>query len=190
MYRSALALAEVGADRVAGRYSELAGRAVPFERWADVGWFMESHARGSLATSTKNGAGKKLPLLWAHDNRSLPLGHVEEWENTDDGLWGTWRLNDRPETQEVARAVDRGDLFGLSIGFAPIRSDWAYVAEWAPDLGPEHKDRVTRQESRLLEVAMVRSAFNIQTRAAMTPKRPLAVDAWREEVERLRSRQP
>ena len=198
-FRSALALIEGQAVGAGKPYRYLEGRAVPYDTLADVGWFLEQHASGSFKQSTKAGTGRGLPLLLFHENRSFPIGHAEEWRH-DDGLSGVWRLNDSPEAQRAAGAVDDGDLNGLSIGFLPIKSEWAYVDEWAPDLGPEHKDRVTRFESRLLEVSLtptpafedaevacVRTGFNLATRAAMTSARPLAVDAWRDVLDELRS---
>ena len=67
---------------------------------------------------------------------------------------GVWRLNDTADAQRAAQLAEAGDLIGLSIGFQPIRSDWELVDDWDPDLGLDHKDRVTRLESRLLEVSM------------------------------------
>lgn len=179
----------VGAGRAA-RYLE--GRAVPFDTWGDLGWFLEAHAPESFKRSTQGNKGQGLPLLLFHDNRSFPIGHAEKWTHTD-GLHGVWKLNESQEAQRTADAADAGDLNGLSIGFAPIRSDWHYVDDWNPDLGQDHKDRVTRQESRLLEVSLtptpvfseagiscVRTAFDIATRSAMSHNRgQKEIDTWR-----------
>jgi hypothetical protein len=135
-----------------------------------------------------------LPLLLFHDARSFPIGHAEEWTH-DGGLRGVWRLNDSPEAQRAGKAANEGDLVGLSVGFAPMpgKSVWDFAEDWNPSLGPAHMDKVVRQESRLLEVSLtpttafvdaavanVRSAYTVETRAAMMPTRPaLAVDAWR-----------
>jgi HK97 family phage prohead protease len=180
----------------ATRYRHLEGRAVPFNTWADVGWFLESHAPGSFTKTTRGGAGQKLPLLLFHDNRSFPIGHAESWANTDDGLDGVWSLNDSDAAQAAARMVDDGDLLGLSIGFAPIRSSWDYVDpdSWNPELGPDHMDRVTRLESRLVEVSLTPTPAFADAQATLVrsaerrreqPERQ--VDVWRREVDRLRS---
>ena len=180
----------VGAGKAA-RFIE--GVAVPFDTWGDVGWFLEQHAADSLKRSTKSNAGARLPLLLFHDKRNFPIGHAEEWKH-EGGLRGVWRLNDSPEAQRAAEAADAGDLLGMSIGFAPIRSDWQYVEEWNPDLGEDHKDRVTRLESRLLEVSLtptpifegaavdlVRTAFDLATRSAMAHnKGERELNAWRD----------
>ena len=192
-FATSLAMREVQAVGVGKAAEFLEGTAVPFDTWADLGWFMESHAVDSLKRSTKANAGARLPLLLFHDNRSFPIGHAEEWHHEAAGLRGVWRLNGSPEAQRAAQAAGAGDLVGLSIGFAPIRSDWQYVEEWNPDLGADHKDHVTRLESRLLEVSLtptpafadaavscVRTAFDLATRSAMAHnKGQREIDTWR-----------
>jgi len=199
-FATALEVREVQA--VGKPYRYLEGRAVPYDTWADLGWFMEQHAAASFRQSTKAGTGQRLPLLLFHDNRSMPIGHAEEWHHDDGALDGVWRLNDSTEAQTAARMAEDGDLLGLSVGFAPIRSDWQYVDDWNPELGPEFKDRVTRLESRLLEVSMtptpafadaavanVRTAFSLEQRAAMVGPRASEVDGWRDWLAEIRSAQ-
>lgn len=199
VYETGLALREAAASPGAGPYRWLEGLAVPYGRYGEIGGlfpFLEQHAPGSFERSTKGGAGKALPLLLFHDNRKMPAGHAEKWSHDADGMRGVWRLNATPEAQLAAELAQAGDLTGLSVGFMPIRSKWETLAdeEWAPELGPEHWDRVTRLESRLFEVsltptpafaeasvALVRSAYR-----RTQPER--AVVAWRRELERLRSR--
>jgi hypothetical protein len=194
-------------------YRYLEGRAVPYGVWANLGWFMEAHATDSLKQSTKVGAGRALPLLLFHDARSFPIGTSDTWHHRDDGLDGVWKLNDSAEAQRAAAAAEAGELTGLSIGFQPIRSAWDFVDwdDWDPDLGPDHMDRVTRQESRLVEVsvtptpafvdaqvAQVRSLHaivdgrdtHLQLRTRALGARPHAeVDRWRSIVDGLRSAQ-
>lgn len=136
-----------------GPYSTLEGRAVPFGEHADLRWFLEAHDSASMKKTTA-GAAKQAPLLLFHNNAALPIGHAEEWKNNTDGLDGRWRLNATREAQEAAALADAGDLRGMSIGFIPIRSRWEFVDEWDPDAGPDHMDRVTRLESRLVEVSV------------------------------------
>lgn len=184
-------------------YRYLEGRAVPFDTWTNTGLFMESHAAGSLRQTTSVGAGRTLPLLMFHDHQSFPIGRADSWDNTPEGLDGVWKLNDSPEAQRAAAAAERGELTGLSIGFMPIRSAWDMVGwdAWDPDMGPDHMDKVTRLESRLVEVsltptpaytdaqvAQVRAA-GVQIRSALLGDRPHAeVDRWRDIVDGLRSR--
>ena len=194
-YAVALELREVETTG-AGPYTYLEGRAVPYDTWGDCRWFLEQHAADSFKQSTAGGTGKGLPLLLFHDNRSFPIGHAEKWRH-DDGLVGVWKLNADADAQRAAQAVKAGDMNGMSIGFQPKESDWHYCAEWDPDRGDDHKDRVVRQRSRLLEVSLtptpvfedasvtlVRSSFDPDRRRSA---RVREVNAWRETVDRLRS---
>ena len=189
---TALEIRDVQAVGAGKQARFLEGVAVPFDRWADLGWFLELHAPDSFKRSTKSNAGQGLPLLLFHDHRSFPIGHAESWTH-DDALRGVWRLNDSPEAQRAAEAADAGDLRGMSIGFQPKDSQWEYVEDWNPDLGADHKDRVTRKESRLLEVSLtptpafedaavscVRTSFDLATRSAMARNKGDAeLNAWR-----------
>jgi hypothetical protein len=204
-YRSTFELRDSG--RVGSHYIE--GRAVPYDTPANVGWFVETHAFKSLERSTRGGTAKALPLLLFHEIGSLDgmIGHAEQWSHEADGLHGVWRLGDGPAAQRAADMASAGDLTGLSIGFQPIRSTWTLLdaGEWDPEGGPEHMDRVTRMESRLLEVSltptpafsdaevtMVRSARRTYTgedrRAWMAAKPTPALDHWRRVAEDLHSR--
>jgi HK97 family phage prohead protease len=188
----ALELRDVQAVGAGRPYTFLEGRAVPYDTPADLGWFLEQHHSERFKRSTKGNAGQRLPLLLFHDNRSFPVGHAEEWRHTD-GLHGVWRLNDSPEAQRAAQAAEAGDLVGLSIGFMALRSEWDFAEDFAPELGAAHKDRVTRLESRLLEVSLtptpafvdagveaVRTGYGAHFRAAVKPAAPTAeLDAWR-----------
>jgi HK97 family phage prohead protease len=198
-YATLFELREAQAVGKGNAYTYLEGRAVPYDVWGELAWFLELHEQDSFKRSTAGGAGQRLPLLLFHDNRSFPIGHAEKWTH-DDGLTGVWRLNDSPEAQRGAKAADAGDLLGLSVGFMPIRSKWDYVDDWAPDLGAEHKDKVTRQESRLLEVSLtptpvfvaaevtsVRTAYDVQKRQREAAEaRGTTADAWRRLVDGLR----
>jgi hypothetical protein len=172
-------------------YKYLEGRAVPYGVWADIGWFLEQHEQGSLDRTTKE-AASKLPLLLFHNNRSWPVGVSESWSHDDEGLNGVWRLNQTNDAQQAAMLAESGDLGYMSIGFSPIRSSWEYVDDFNPDLGPDHMDRVTRQESRLLEVSLTPTpAFStaeitmVRTRERPRPRQELRVDAWRRELAKL-----
>ena len=189
----ALELRDAQAVGAAGRYKFLEGVAVPYDTWADIGPFVEQHAAGSFSRSTK-GAGKNLPLLLFHDNRKWPVGHAERWSH-DRGLAGVWRLNDTDDAQTAAQLAEAGDLRGLSIGFAPIQSQWdpRSQSDWNPDLGPDHKDRVTRIESRLLEVSLTPTpafadAQVSLVRTAYTRDGRAEIAAWMQVRDRLATR--
>jgi HK97 family phage prohead protease len=171
-------------------YRYIEGRAVPYDTWTPLVWFQEQHRYGSFKKTTRHA---KLPLLLFHDNRSFPIGHAESWSHPDDGLHGVWRLNDSAEAQRAAHAAEAGDLVGLSIGFSdqapPIWEDGDPFSD-DPDAWP----RVTRVDSRLLEVSMtptpafVDAEVTMVRTAATRPAPPRRdVDRWRETAERLRS---
>jgi HK97 family phage prohead protease len=173
-------------------YKFLEGRAVPYDTWADIGWFLEQHQKGSLDVTIKQAAAK-LPLLLWHNNRNWPIGVADKWDSADDGLHGVWRLNGTNDAQQAALLAESGDLGYMSIGFSPIRSAWEYVEDYNPDLGPDHMDRVTRLESRLLEVSLTPTpAFAtaevtmVRTHERPRPRQESKVDAWRRELEKLR----
>jgi HK97 family phage prohead protease len=180
----------------AGPFKYLEGRAVPYDTWADVnGFYLEQHAAGSLERSTKSGAGKAAPLLLWHDNQNWPIGHAERWHHDAGGADAVWRLNGTVEAQKAAALAEAGDLTGLSIGFQSVRREWQILDdnEWDPSLGWDHMDRVTRLESRLVEVSLTPTpAFETAgvtlVRSSYHRERVLEADSWRAVVDGLRSR--
>lgn len=179
----------------------LHGRAVPYNKQADIGWFLEDHAPGSLAKSIKE-AARGLPLLMWHNAASFPIGVSNSWEDGDEGLDGIWKLDTSDEAQRAATLANpdkdgNSPLGYMSIRFQPIRSDWTYASDFDPDRGPAHKDKVTRIESRLVEVSLVSTpAFKEATvsfvrsneralhRDATGGQRKL--DAWQRVLDELR----
>jgi len=147
-------VAHVGRD---GPYTELTGRAVPYGVWANRGWFMESVRGGCFDKSLDESAATGLPLHLFHDSDSFPIGVSTGWERKKDALYGVWRLDGGEEAQRAASLAADGLLGYMSVGHSPIRSEWAFVDtdEWNPDLGPDHMDKLTRVESRLVEVSLL-----------------------------------
>jgi HK97 family phage prohead protease len=190
-YETSFELREVETD---GR--NLEGMAVPFDVWADLGWFREQHAPTSLKRSTDR--QPQLPLLLFHDNRRFSVGHAVKWTHDASGLVGVWRLNSSRDAKDAADQIRDGDLNGLSIGFQPLKSEWDFAKDWNPDLGSEHKDSVRRIESRLVEVSL--TATPAFAEAQVTALRHFAqleaerqrsttprLDAWRAYREEVRS---
>lgn len=137
--------------------SMIEGRAVPYGEWANIGWFLEAFAPGSLAKSIKE-AARALPLNVFHDGHSFPIAAASKWAERSDGLWGEWALDTESEyAQEAARHAKAGRLTGLSIEFVPIRSTWERVEDWDPGQGPDFMDKVTRDEARLCAVGLVQT---------------------------------
>lgn len=174
--------------------SMIRATAVPYGTDADVGWYIEQHMAGSFAKSLKEAAAD-LPLLMFHDNRTWPIGAADEWSDGSAELVGTWRLDGSVEAQRAGQLARDGMLNFMSIGFMPIRSEWELVDDWNPDLGPEHKDRVRRLESRLLETSIVstpafKDAAVKWVRSADSPRRRdqgrREVEEWRREIDALK----
>ena len=192
-YRQALTLGEVEVEGRSGHLSEMHGRAVPYDTWAQIGLFyMERHAGNSLKRST-DGAAKGLPLLLFHDQRSFPVGTSSGWDHEADALYGTWRLNGSPEAQRAASAARDGELNGLSVGFIPSRMQWDHVDDWNPDLGPDHMDHVTYMESRLAEVSLTPTpayvdaeVLLVRTAVRRRERTRSEVEAWKRRIEALR----
>lgn len=172
-----------------GQYIE--GRAVPYESWTDVGWYMEKFIKGAFSKSIRE-AAKQLPLLLWHDNRSFPVGVSEEWRDNDDGLDCVWRIDTSDELAvEAARKARDGYLTGLSVGFAPIM-----------DLGKDGRDRnnirdlddngvmwITRKQARLLEVSLTPTPAYAGAKVQLVRTRDrqarpsIEVGAWRRYLE-------
>lgn len=137
-------------------YKMMRGLACPY---GDVAtrWFFRERLRGGLFEKNLKESGPTRPLLLFHDDQTWPIGSSLEWDSVDDdGLWGTWRLDDAAEAQRAARMAKEGHLKGLSIGYMPILSSWEHsgAEEWDPN-DISTLDIVERVEARLGEVSLV-----------------------------------
>lgn len=184
-----------------GEYLE--GRAIPYNRWADIGWFRERFLPGAFAKSIRE-AARRLPLLLWHDNRTFPIGVSYEWRDNDAGLDVVWKLDvDDPRAVEAARKAREGMLTGLSIGFAPIEKPGKNARGELVDLNNEREVddmglmSITRREARLLEVSLtptpayagakvslVRSRAPQEQRAGRG--RSAELDVWRRYLDDIR----
>lgn len=182
-----------------GQYLE--GRAVPYNVWADIGWFREQFVPGAFAKSIRE-AAKKLPLLLWHDNRTFPIGVSHEWRDNGDGLDVVWKLDvDDPRAVEAARKARDGLLTGLSIGFAPIER-WEKTKDGHQldvnnilELDDMGVASITRKEARLLEVSLTPTPAYagaqvqlVRSRAPQEtgrPRRSAEMDAWRAYLEQV-----
>ena len=179
-----------------GALTTIAGRAVPYNTWTNRGLFMESVAPGCFDKSTAEAAAG-LPLLLFHDDSQFPVGVSTSWESKPrDGLFGVWRLADDDRAQRAADLARSGMLAWFSVGHTPIRSAWDFAdqEEWDPALGPDHMDKVTRLEGRLVETslvstpafatAQVRMVRSADAQRRRNERRP-SLRAWREWRESL-----
>lgn len=147
----------------------LEGRAVPYNSWQDVGFYMENHAPRSFAKSIKE-AGFALPLLTFHNERSFPIGKVHRWTEKEDGLDGVWEIDtkDSDAVKAAGKARD-GYLNGLSIGFLGIQAERSYDAE----AGLSY---VKRLESRLGEVSLVSVPAFVGAKVTMVRSREMRIN--------------
>ena len=193
----ALALRVVDLDADAG-LSELHGRAVPYQTESNVGWYLEKIAKGAFDKSIKE-AARGLPLLLWHDNRSWPIGRSADWTSTNEGLDGVWELDDSEAAQRAGRQARDGFMVGMSVGFLPIKSDWAIVndEQWMDG----ERDTVTRTEARLLEVSLTPTPAYAGAQVALVrsrdvptqvrqhqaaPGRPSKLTHWRDVLDEIR----
>lgn len=176
------------------KLTRISGMAVPYGVQTDIGFYLESFAAGSLAKSIRE-AARALPLLLFHDDRSFPIGVAEEWREESDGLHGVWRLDGSETAQRAGQLAKDGLLSYMSVRFVPIRSEWTYVQDFAPDLGAAHKDSVVRTEARLVETSLVSTPAyaGAAVKWVRTGERALSREAsgkeikgWREYLDRMR----
>ena len=180
-----------------GRFLE--GRAVPYNRWANIGWFRERFIPAAFAQSIRE--NRQLPLLLFHDSRSFPIGLGHEWNDNDAGLDGVWKLDtDDQRAVEAARKAREGMLTGMSIGFAPIEKMGKNSRGAIVDLNNEVEEdemgllSVTRRVARLMEVSLTPTPAYAGAKVALVRsrtgqpgqrRRSAEVDAWRRYLESI-----
>lgn len=134
---------DIRVSAMGGQYTEIRGRACPYNVKTDVGPYYEIMMPGCFAKSIQQ-SPRPLPLLLFHETGKTDhiVGHATRWDERPDGLYGTWDIDPSADAQEAARRAERGDLTGLSVRFVPVRDD---------RIG---SDTVVRHECRLIEVSL------------------------------------
>lgn len=120
------------------------GIVAPYGKTADIGEYVESFAPGVFKRSIDH-RGNRIGLMEMHNRQAFPVGMAATWEDTDDGLVGTFRTAPTQRGQEALDLAKSGE-YGLSVGFVPVRND---VTEHA---GRRH---ITRLEAKLDHVGLV-----------------------------------
>jgi HK97 family phage prohead protease len=77
--------------------------------------------RGAFTRSIRN-RGDKVPLFRNHD-RALRMGTSVGFEETDDGLLGTFRINEGDAGDALLAETRQGYYGGLSAGFMAVRRE-------------------------------------------------------------------
>ena len=102
----------------------------------------------------------------------------------------------RARTSPYKEQADESVRHAARSAATSARSTWTYVEDFNPDLGAANKDHVERVEARLLEVSMVATpAYNAAAIEWVRSAEPMrarqerrrAADAWREELDKIRS---
>lgn len=123
----------------------ITGRLVSYGRQYDLGRFTEEYSAGCFRKSVTESA-KRLPLMIEHGHQSIPVGVSVAWQDDATALVGTWEFDTRAEAVEAARLAENRILGGLSVGFAPIITDWSERSD-----GRHH---AVRKEARIIETSL------------------------------------
>jgi len=142
-------------EQVGTLFTQLSGRAVPYNEPTDIGPFIEEIAPGTFRESLQKAS--TLPLHLFHgdvpgqsDSTPWPIGLAATWDDRRDGLYGKWLLDTTDEAQDAAQRVDRGMLRFMSIRFQPDQQG----AVWTRGrVGA--KDHVRWTKGRLVSVSLV-----------------------------------
>ena len=80
---------------------------------------MDIMEKGCFADWLMVNGGKPVPILKGHNISEFPLGHWEDFVETDEGLKATGRLalEENPEAQTAAGLIRKGMVSGVSVGF-------------------------------------------------------------------------
>lgn len=106
------------------------GRVVPYNEVARVAdsdtgpIYEELFSPGSFQRATRAARAGRVDLRYGHGDSLLDvIGPATEFEERQDGLWGTFRAMERSAPADQALAmIEAGLIGGFSVGFVPIRT--------------------------------------------------------------------
>jgi HK97 family phage prohead protease len=133
---------------------QLRGVVAPYGEAYDAGEYVETFAAGVFAKSVRQ-RGDSIGLTEQHLAAHFPIGRSVAWEDTADGLVGTFRLAPTDRGMEALALITSGFLDGLSVGFRPLRNRTDNVG------GRRHIERV---EAVLDHVGLVNTPAYQQAR--------------------------
>ena len=132
----------------------LRGVVVPYGEQFDAGEFVETMAKGVFSKSVRQ-RGDRISLTEMHLPETFQIGRSVSWEDTNDGLLGSFKIAPTERGREALDLVTSGFLDGLSVGFRPLRNKTETVG------GRRH---VTRIDAVLDHVGLVNSPAYSQAR--------------------------
>ena len=97
------------------------GIVAPYDTPTDLGDVWESFAPGVFRRSIDH-RGDRIGLMEQHNRQTFPVGMAAEWEDTTDGLVGTFRVAPTGRGREALELASSGLLNGLSVGFVPVHN--------------------------------------------------------------------
>jgi HK97 family phage prohead protease len=98
------------------------GIVAPYNVPADIGGeYVETLEPGLFKKSIAQ-RGDRIGLKEQHGTDRFDIGRSSSWEETSDGLVGTFRLAGTDRAREALTLIREGFLDGLSVGFRPLRN--------------------------------------------------------------------
>ena len=93
----------------------------PYDTPTDIGDYIETLAPGVFKKSIAQ-RGDRIGLKEQHGRDRFDIGRSSIWEDTSDGLVGTFKLAGTDRAREALTLIREGFLDGLSVGFRPLRN--------------------------------------------------------------------
>lgn len=118
------------------------GIAVPYDETTYRVPGGERVIRGAFKRSIQHKGGK-IPLACAHDP-TMVMGYSQEWEETAEGLQGTFRVNDGDKGSQVLEDVRNGYYPSMSVGFEATRTGVVRATDGVREV----------REAKLVEVSL------------------------------------
>ena len=97
------------------------GVVTPYGEEYDAGDFVETFAPGVFRKSIAQ-RGDRIGLTEQHKRDSFEIGRATKWEDTADGLVGTFALAPTDRAREALNLLQADMIGGLSVGFRPLRN--------------------------------------------------------------------
>lgn len=119
------------------------GIAVPYDETTYRVPGGETIRKGAFLRSIQHKAGR-IPLLRGHDPEAV-MGYSTAWQESTDGLEGTFRVNDGAMGDELITDVRNGYYPSMSVGFEATRNGTIRTPDGVREI----------REAKLVEVSLV-----------------------------------